>query len=90
MLGGNSKARKGESHRPGLPEDLGLVMPDLMDSYEDIGGNKEGAEVHPYQLTMSMVILPWESGANTTIGSNIRHPVQPHPPPPRIPPIAIL
>ncbi|KAG0642392.1 hypothetical protein HOY80DRAFT_1020782 [Tuber brumale] len=52
--GGNIKTGRGESHGPGLPEDLGYVLPDLVDSYEDTGGSKDGAQVHPSQFTMSI------------------------------------
>ncbi|KAG0642118.1 hypothetical protein HOY80DRAFT_1134761 [Tuber brumale] len=41
-------------------------MPHLVDGDEDIGGSKDGAQVHPYQLTMSLVGFAWERGANTT------------------------
>ncbi|KAG0642112.1 hypothetical protein HOY80DRAFT_951947 [Tuber brumale] len=84
------QCQKGESHGPELPEDLCRVMPDLVGRCEDIGGRKEGAQVHPYQFRMSIVRFAWERGANSTIGWKIRHPVQQHPPPPRITPIAIL
>ncbi|KAG0642383.1 hypothetical protein HOY80DRAFT_1007994 [Tuber brumale] len=75
-LGGNSEARRGESHGQGLPRDLGWVTPDVVDSYEDMGSREQGSRVDPYQFTLSMVRPARERGANTTIDS--RRPANPH------------
>ncbi|RPB00163.1 FAD dependent oxidoreductase [Choiromyces venosus 120613-1] len=67
--GENRKANRGKSIDSELPKDLDWVMPDLVKSYEKMGGSKETAQVHPYQFTMSMVRLAQERGVRVIIGS---------------------
>ncbi|KAG0633078.1 hypothetical protein HOY80DRAFT_1013176 [Tuber brumale] len=57
-VGQNSKAKRGTSMDPELPKDLDCLRPDLVKSYQNIGGRKETAQVHPYQLTMAMLHHP--------------------------------
>ncbi|CAZ82476.1 unnamed protein product [Tuber melanosporum] len=68
-VGENRKANRGKSKDSELPKDLDWVMPDLVKSYEKMGGSKETAQVHPYQFTMSMVRLAQERGVNVIVGS---------------------
>ncbi|KAL7271351.1 hypothetical protein RUND412_005898 [Rhizina undulata] len=72
---GKRKGEKGNKHggrdkgAAGLPRDLDWVMPELVTSYEKMGGSKETAQVHPYQFTNAMLRLAEERGVNVIFGS---------------------
>lgn len=71
-----------------LPKDLDWIMPDLVKGYEKMGGNKETAQVHPYQFTTAMARLAQERGAKVIIGSvtDINYTEASPTPPPITPP----
>jgi glycine/D-amino acid oxidase-like deaminating enzyme len=52
----------------GLPKDLDWILPDLVHGYEQMGGNRETAQVHPYQFTTSLMRLAEERGAKFVSG----------------------
>lgn len=85
-----SRKSKSKDGLAGLPKDLDWVMPDLVKSYEKMGGSKETAQVHPYQFTISMMRLAQEQGVNLIIGSvtdiNYTESNAPPPPPPPVTP----
>lgn len=53
----------------GLPKDLDWILPELVQGYEEMGGSRETAQVHPYYFTMSLMDLAKASGAELVIGS---------------------
>lgn len=53
----------------GMPKDLDWILPDLVSSYEKMGGSRETAQVHPYQFTTTLMRLAEEAGAKLIIGS---------------------
>jgi glycine/D-amino acid oxidase-like deaminating enzyme len=53
----------------GLPKDLDWILPELVQSFEKMGGNRETAQVHPYYFTTAMMNMAEEKGAKLIIGS---------------------
>ncbi|KAI5803108.1 FAD dependent oxidoreductase [Geopyxis carbonaria] len=53
----------------GLPTDLDWVIPECVQEYEQMGGSRETAQVHPYQFTTTMMRLAEERGAKLIIGA---------------------
>lgn len=71
-----------------MPKDLDWVIPDLVKGYEEMGGSKETAQVHPYHFTTAMVRLAQEKGVKVIIGSvtDINYTESSPTPPPVTPP----
>jgi glycine/D-amino acid oxidase-like deaminating enzyme len=74
----------------GLPKDLDWILPELVQSFEKMGGNRETAQVHPYYFTTAMMSMAEEMGAKLVIGSvtdinyvDVASPT-PTPPPPGV------
>lgn len=65
------KRRKEEAigRAKGVPTDLDWIMPDLIQSYEEIGDTAATAQVHPYQFTQYMIRLAEERGVKVVYGS---------------------
>lgn len=53
----------------GLPEALDWVAEECVEGYEDMGGEGDTAQVHPYLFTTSMADLAQEKGVEVVLGS---------------------
>ncbi|KAI5115941.1 hypothetical protein M0805_004938 [Coniferiporia weirii] len=65
FAGGTDPRRRGKSL---LPDDLDWVKETLTHNYEPMAGERETAQVHPYQFTTSMCALAQENGARVILG----------------------